>query len=106
MRTALVLLFFTSIAFAQDKEETSLFDHSGESRIWLSGQINIIHQQNPGFFAKYSGPNSFIAEREKATSRVLTLYTGAKVTQSTDILLRGRTVSSARNDSPEPGQER
>lgn len=87
MRTALALLFFTSIAFAQDKEETSLFDHSGESRVWLSGQINIIHQQNPGFFAKYSGPNSFIAEREKATSRVLTLYTGVRVTNSTDILL-------------------
>jgi high affinity Mn2+ porin len=87
MRIAFALLLFASIAFAQDKEETSLFDHSGDSRVWLSGQINIIHQQNPDFFAKYSGPNSFIAEREKATSRVMTLYSGARVTQSTDILL-------------------
>ena len=86
MRTVFALLLFASIAFAQDKEETSFFDHSGESRVWLSGQINIIHQQNPSFFAKYSGPNSFISEREKATSRVLTLYTGVRVTHSTDIL--------------------
>jgi high affinity Mn2+ porin len=87
MRTVLALLLFASISFAQDKEETSLFDHPSDSRVWVSGQINIIHQQNPDFFAKYSGPNSFIAEREKATSRVLTLFTGLRVTHATDVLV-------------------
>src|SRR6185369_1460505 len=87
MRTAFVLLLFASIASAQDKDKTSVFDHPSDSRVWISGQINIIHQQNPDFFAKYSGPNSFIAEREKATSRVLTLFTGLRMTRSTDVLV-------------------
>ena len=86
MRTVLALLLFASIVSAQDKDETSLFDHPSDSRVWISGQINIIHQQNPEFFAKYNGPNSFIAEREKATSRVLTLFTGFRLTRSTDVL--------------------
>jgi len=63
-----------------------IFEHH-ESRIWLSGQINVIHQQHPEFFAKYTGENSFRPEREKATSQVLTLYTGYQITKSTDILV-------------------
>ena len=67
----LVLLFFVPGLYAQDQ----LFDHSNDSRIWFSGQVNVIHQQHPSFLAKYSGENSLRPEREKATSRVLTLYT-------------------------------
>jgi hypothetical protein len=66
----------------------------------LSGQINVIHQQHPSFFAKYTGENSLIPEREKATSRVLTLYTGLRLGKSTDVLFDvesagGRGISDA-----------
>jgi len=80
--TAGLVFFFLSNLLAQDQ----VLDHSADSRIWVSGQINIIHQQNPSFFAKYSGENSLHPDREKATSRVLTLYTGLEVTHSTEVL--------------------
>ena len=89
-------LLLTSNLHAQDQ----VFDHSNDSRVWLSGQINLIHQQHPSFFAKYTGANSLRPEREKATSRVWTLYTGARITKSTEILFDvesagGRGISDA-----------
>ena len=90
-----LVLLLSTVLHAQDQ----LFDHA-DSRIWLSGQINIIHQQHPSFFAKYTGENSLRPEREKATSQVLTLYTGARITHSSEILLDiesagGRGISDA-----------
>ena len=92
----LVLLFFVPGLYAQDQ----LFDHSNDSRIWFSGQVNVIHQQHPSFLAKYSGENSLRPEREKATSRVLTLYTGFQLKKSSEVLLDvestgGRGISDA-----------
>ena len=55
-------------------------------RLWVSGQINLIRQQDPGFYAKYSGINSFQPEKEHATSRVITLYTGFRITHRLEIL--------------------
>src|SRR5215471_19660068 len=90
------LLLSTTEIFAQDK----VFDHPDDSPLWVSGQINIIHQQHPSFFAKYSGENSLKSEREKATSSVMTLYTGLEVTKSTEIFADiesagGRGISDA-----------
>jgi hypothetical protein len=92
----LALLFSLLALYAQDQ----LFEHSNDSRIWLSGQVNVIHQQHPSFFAKYSGDNSLRPEREKATSRVLTLYTGFQLTKSGEVLFDvesagGRGISDA-----------
>ena len=55
-------------------------------RFWVSGQINLIRQQDPAFYAKYSGVNSFQPEKEHATSRVMTLYTGFRITRRLEIL--------------------
>lgn len=55
-------------------------------RIWISGQANFIRQAYPDFYAKYSGPNSLQPGAEHATSRVLTLYTGARLTKYLDFL--------------------
>jgi high affinity Mn2+ porin len=55
-------------------------------RFWVSGQINLIRQQDPAFYAKYSGPNSFEPGKEHATSRVITLYTGFRITRRLEIL--------------------
>ena len=56
------------------------------SRLWLSGQANLITQYHPSFGARYSGPNSFGSSGETQTSRVLTLYSGFRLTDSTDVL--------------------
>jgi len=55
-------------------------------RIWLSGQANFVTQYHPTFRSPYSGPNSLSAPAETATSRVLTLFTGIRVSNSTEFL--------------------
>jgi hypothetical protein len=56
-------------------------------RVWLSGQANFIFQTHPPFHAAYSGKNSLDPNYEKATSRVLTLYTGVRINNSTELLV-------------------
>jgi high affinity Mn2+ porin len=56
------------------------------ARIWLSGQANFISQWHPTFYSPYSGPNSLSAPAQFATSRVLTLFTGIRVSNSTEFL--------------------
>lgn len=65
----------------------AMFPHFKSSRFWLSGQANFIFQTHPDFHAAYSGPHSLRPEYEKATSRVMTLYTGVRVNDSTEILV-------------------
>jgi hypothetical protein len=64
-----------------------MFPHFQDSRFWLSGQANFIFQTHPDFHAPYSGPNSLSPHYEKATSRVMTLYTGVRLNNSTEILV-------------------
>jgi len=64
----------------------SMFPHFSDTRFWLSGQANFIFQTHPPFRALYSGPNSLRPVYEKATSRVLTLYTGFRINNSTELL--------------------
>ena len=69
-----------------DPTET-LFPHFRNTRFWLSGQANFIFQTHPTFPALYSGTHSLGPHYEKATSRVLTLYTGYRINNSTELLL-------------------
>ncbi len=55
-------------------------------RLWLSGQANFIWQNNPSFPAAYSGKNSFGPKGETAGSRLLTLYTGFRLTKKLDFI--------------------
>src|SRR5579862_7661719 len=71
---------------ASDATET-LFPHFKSTRFWLSGQSNFIFQTHPEFHALYSGPHSLGPHYEKATSRVLTLYTGFRLDNSTEFLV-------------------
>jgi hypothetical protein len=64
-----------------------MFPHFKNSRFWLSGQANFIFQTHPPFPAPYSGVHSLSPNYEKATSRVLTLYTGVRIDNSTEILV-------------------
>jgi len=74
-------------AFAQDSDTPAPPDQdSFWNRFWISAQANFIRQQHPEFYAKYSGSNSFGHEKEHATSRVETLYTGFRITNQLEIL--------------------
>src|SRR5579859_69063 len=75
-----------SSATPDDSVET-MSPHFRDTRFWLSGQTNFIFESHPGFHAAYSGPHSLSTHYEKATSRVLTLYTGVRLNDSTEILV-------------------
>jgi high affinity Mn2+ porin len=64
----------------------TIFPHPETSRIWISGQANFISQWHPAFHSPYSGPNSLSAEAQDATSRLLTLFTGIRLTDTTEFL--------------------
>ncbi len=64
----------------------SIFPHFKDGPFWLSGQINFISQAHPPFDAKYTGANSLLPVYEKATSRVMTLFTGVRFNHSTEVL--------------------
>ena len=71
-----------------DESPDSLFPHFGDERpFWVSGQMNFISQAHPEFHAAYSGPHSFSPHYEKATSRIMTLYTGLRLSHSTEVLV-------------------
>ena len=74
-------------ALAEVGETPSMFPHPDKTWWFVAGQMNFISQANPSFPAKYSGPNSFRNDYEKATSRVLTLFTGAQVNPDTELLV-------------------
>lgn len=64
----------------------AMFPHLADTRFWLTGQANFIFQTHPDFYAAYSGPHSLSPSYEKATSRVLTLFTGVRLNDSTEVL--------------------
>jgi hypothetical protein len=72
---------------AAEAADSALFPHLYANRFWLSGQMNGIYQSTPPFDARYSGPNSLPNSYNKAISRVLTLYTGARLTATTEFLV-------------------
>ncbi len=70
-----------------DNATEAMFPHLKATHFWLSGQANFVFQALPSFSALYSGPHSLGPNYEKATSRVMTLYTGARLDNSTEILV-------------------
>jgi high affinity Mn2+ porin len=64
----------------------TMFAHVQSTRFWLSAQANFIFQAHPEFHASYSGVHSLVPHYEKATSRVLTLYAGMRVSDSLEFL--------------------
>jgi high affinity Mn2+ porin len=69
-----------------DQSTESMLPHLKDPRFWLSGQANFIFQTHPDFRARYSGRHSLDPDYEKATSRVLTLYTGVRLNDSSEFL--------------------
>jgi high affinity Mn2+ porin len=67
-------------------DPTTVFEHPASSRYLISGQSNIIFQYHPAFPAKYTGTNSMLPEAQRATSRVLTLYTGYELEHNAEVI--------------------
>jgi len=65
----------------------AMFPHFKDTRFWLSGQANFIFQTHPDFPALYSGSHSLSPHYEKATSRLMTLYTGFRLNSSTEFIV-------------------
>jgi len=64
----------------------TMIPHAEWDRLWLSGQANFISQWHPAFHSPYQGKNSLSPEAQDATSRVLTLFTGLRVTNTTEFI--------------------
>src|SRR5271170_129528 len=73
-------------AAAEDDESPTMLPHPETDRVWISGQANIISQWHPTFHSPYQGPHSLPPEAQDATSRVLTVYTGLRLTGTTEFL--------------------
>ena len=64
----------------------TIFPKHQWKRFWLSGQANLIEQWHGAFPARYSGPHSLHNTPEDAMSRIFTLYTAARLTNSSDVV--------------------
>jgi hypothetical protein len=71
---------------AASDDTPAMLPHLKDTRYWLSGQANFIFQALPPFPALYSGTHSLGPHYEKATSRVLTLYSGVRLTNSLELI--------------------
>jgi high affinity Mn2+ porin len=71
---------------ADPESVPAMFPHPETDRLWLSGQANIISQWHPAFHSPYSGRNSLSAQAQDASSRVLTLFTGLRLTNTSEII--------------------
>jgi high affinity Mn2+ porin len=70
-----------------EESTEAMLPHFKDTRFWLTGQANFIFQAHPSFSALYSGPNSLRPTYESATSRVVTIYTGFRASNSTEFLV-------------------
>jgi len=70
-----------------DDSTEAMLPHFKSTRFWLSGQANFVFQTHPEFHAPYSGTHSLDPHYEKATSRLMTLYTGVRLNNSTELLV-------------------
>jgi hypothetical protein len=63
-----------------------MFPHLGDSRWWLSGQLNLIWQAHGRFTSPYQGGNSLRPDPEQALSRLWTIYTGVTLPRHAELL--------------------
>jgi hypothetical protein len=75
---AVVTLLGAILSVKAEAQTDTLLDHPVNSWFYLGGQINVITQHHGDFPSPYEGVNSLKADSETATSRLLTLYVGAR----------------------------
>ena len=69
-----------------DDDPVTMLPQHQWRRFWISGQMNIIEQWHGDFRALYSGPHSLRNTAEHGASRIFTLYTAARLTNSSDVV--------------------
>jgi len=69
-----------------EADPPAMFPRLETDRWWISGQANWISQWHAAFHSPYQGVNSLPPEAQDATSRVLTLFTGLRLTGTTELL--------------------
>jgi hypothetical protein len=72
-------------------DDAYLLDHP-DAPWWLSAQLNVIGQAQPGFHAPYTGDNSFRPDSHGAVSFVATAYAGYELTPTTAIVIAGESA--------------
>jgi high affinity Mn2+ porin len=82
-----LLILATGLGAQTTDDSPGFFTHAKEGRFWLSGQLNVISQQNFPFRAPYTGTNSFRPGAEDATSYVVTAYAAWRASPRTEFLL-------------------
>jgi len=90
--SVLLIIGGATLALAQNDPDTSpaamtMFPHPGDSRWWLSGQVNLIWQTHGQFTSPYQGDNSLRPEPEQALSSVWTIYAGVRLRGHMELLL-------------------
>jgi high affinity Mn2+ porin len=75
-----------AVAPADPEPLSTMFPHPESDRIWISGQANFISQWHPAFHSPYAGPNSLSPQAQDASSRLLTLFTGLRLSGTAELL--------------------
>src|SRR6202158_5429874 len=76
----------TSEPGADPDPQPTMVPHLATDLLWISGQANLISQCHPVFHSPYSGRNSLPPDAQDATSRVLTLFTGLRLSRTTELV--------------------
>ena len=83
---AAALAVLIAVARPARADDAYLLDHP-DAAWWLSAQLNVIGQAQPGFHAPYTGDNSFRPDSHGAVSFVATVYAGYELTPTTAIIV-------------------
>jgi hypothetical protein len=78
-------------ARASADDDDTLLPHP-DAAWWLSAQVNVIGQAQPGFHSPYEGDNSFRSEDHTAVSTVETIFAGYEITPYTAIVVAGESA--------------
>jgi hypothetical protein len=92
-------IFASARTYAQDAGASDARSN-WTSKLWLSGQFNLVGQFYPSFPANYSGTNSFESDGQAKATWVGTIYTGYSLFRNTEVFLdvesaKGAGVSGA-----------
>ena len=85
----------TSPAYADDGDgidDDAYLIHHPHASWWISGQVNVIGQAQPGFHADYSGTNSFQPGDHDAYSTVETIDAAYQPTPTTAVIIAGESA--------------
>ena len=99
MRSLVVVscLLVASPAVADDRDGDGVDDdayvlHHPAAAWWLSGQVNLVTQAQPGFHSPYAGDNSLRSNDHVATSFVATVYAAYEITRYTAVMVAGESA--------------